>query len=40
MSDATTQAGTATPDLVLPAPPLPSVAVAGTRARLAVRRIV
>ena len=29
-----------TPDLVLPAPPLPTVAVAGTRARFPVRRIV
>ena len=29
-----------TPDLVLPAPPVPTVAVAGTRARLPVRRIV
>ncbi len=37
MPDAPT---TTTPDLVLPAPPLPTVAVAGTRARFPVRRIV
>ena len=30
----------ATPDLVLPAPPLPTVAVAGTWARFPVRRII
>ncbi len=37
MPDAQT---TTTPDLVLPAPPLPTVAVAGTAARFPVRRIV
>jgi fumarylpyruvate hydrolase len=31
---------TTTPELVLPAPPLPTVAVAGTQARFPVRRIV
>ncbi len=33
-------APTTTPDLVLPAPPLPTVAVAGTAARFPVRRIL
>lgn len=37
MPDAPT---TTTPDLVLPAPPLPTVAVAGTQARFPVRRII
>lgn len=37
MPDTTAQ--TATPELVLPAPPLPTVAVSGTKARFPVRRI-
>jgi fumarylpyruvate hydrolase len=38
MSDTTTNSGT--PELVLPAPSVPTVAVAGTRARFPVRRII
>jgi fumarylpyruvate hydrolase len=37
MSNTSTQAN---PELVLPAPPVPTVAVAGTTARFSVRRII
>ncbi len=39
MSDTSTKTRATTPELVLPAPPVPTVAVAGTRARFPVRRI-